>query len=188
MRWNIRSNNRQRVAGPRAERAAMLVALCSLCVIAWGCQHTINPFKDDLPPTEAISTASADGVRATGKVAEVRRRPLEPGRVEYAHGGVTHWPLWWEDPFEDKGSQDQVFAWTWEDYLAWPYSFGRFLLNTMGWPVSAVVTPPGTVMISDGRLSRQALGYDHDAERYPPAVVAVEEDHPSPEPAPPPAE
>jgi hypothetical protein len=32
-------------------------------------------------------------------------------------------------------------------------------------PVSAVVTPPCMLMESDGQLSRQALGYDHDATR-----------------------
>lgn len=31
-------------------------------------------------------------------------------------------------------------------------------------PASAVVTPPWTVMVSDGQISRQLLGYDHDAE------------------------
>jgi hypothetical protein len=51
-----------------------------------------------------------------------------------------------------------------------PYGFGRFILNTMGWPVSCVVTPVWTVMGSDGVLSRQALGYDHDAEPLPGGV------------------
>jgi len=78
-------------------------------------------------------------------------------------GDVVHWPLWFEDPFEDKGSEDGKFAWTAEDYLAMPYSFARLLLNTMGWPISAIVTPPGAPMVSDGVLSRQALGKDHDA-------------------------
>ena len=41
-----------------------------------------------------------------------------------------------------------------------PYSFSRFLLNTVAWPVSAVVTPPGTTMVSDG-----VTGKDHDAKR-----------------------
>jgi hypothetical protein len=41
----------------------------------------------------------------------------------------------------------------------------------MAWPVSAVVTPPFTLMGSDGVLSRQALGYDHDAERRPSGVA-----------------
>ena len=73
-------------------------------------------------------------------------------------GDVPHSPLWWEDPLEDKGDQNRAFAWTWQDYVAIPYSFGRFLLNTMAWPVSALVTPPGTPMVSDGQIGR-----DHDA-------------------------
>jgi len=178
MRWNINPSSSRRPPGTPA-RGAMMLAAGSLSVIACACQHTLKPFQDELPPTEAISTASADGVRASGKTAEVRQRSWKASQARYAHGGVTHWPLWWEDPFEDQGSQDGVFAWTWEDYLAWPYSFGRFLLNTMAWPVSAVVTPPGTVMISDGRLSRQALRCDHDAERYPPSQADRQENEPA---------
>jgi hypothetical protein len=48
-----------------------------------------------------------------------------------------------------------------------PYGWSRWLLNTMAWPVSAIVTPPGTIMTSDGYVSKQALGYDHDARKGP---------------------
>jgi hypothetical protein len=47
--------------------------------------------------------------------------------------------------------------------VAAPYSYGRYYLNLVALPVSAVVTPPWTAMESDGRLSEQLLGYDHDA-------------------------
>lgn len=71
--------------------------------------------------------------------------------------------------FEDQGDNDNTFAWTWQDYLAMPYGPGRFLLNTMLWPVSAAVTGPGTSMVSDGILPPQYPGlfksHPHDARR-----------------------
>ena len=50
---------------------------------------------------------------------------------------MPHYPLWWEDPFEDKGDEDGKFAWTWMDYFAMPYSLARWDLNTVAVPVSA---------------------------------------------------
>lgn len=142
----------------------VLGVVAGACIVtAFGCAHTINPFVDDSASSEELTTASERAARQAEKTPVIRCREWDQTSTTYAAGGVIHWPLWFEDPFEDKGSQDGKFAWTAEDYIAWPYSFGRLLLNTMGWPVSAVVTPPGTPMVSDGRLSHQALGMDHDA-------------------------
>ncbi len=136
-------------------------------LIAGGCSEMINPFVDDVPATDEVTTASIVGVRQAGAAPVMRTRGFEPAHACAQDGTVTHWPLWWEDPFVDKGSMDRQFAWTEEDYLAFPYGLGRSLLNMMGWPVSVVVTPPFTVMGSDGVLSRQALGYDHDPTPLP---------------------
>ncbi len=132
-----------------------------------GCSELMNPFVDDVPATSEVSTTSVVGVRGSGVAPVMRERGFTPAYVSAQDGTVAHWPLWWEDPFVDKGSVNDQFAWTWEDYLAMPYGLGRSLLNTMGWPISAGVTPPYTVMGSDGVLSRQVLGYDHDATRLP---------------------
>lgn len=90
-------------------------------------------------------------------------------------GAIQHEPLYFEDPFEDKGDgrTDQtdphnVYRLGWEDYVAFPYCFARYTANWLLLPVSAIVTPPWTTMESDGELSRQLLGYDHDAERVTP--------------------
>jgi hypothetical protein len=132
-----------------------------------GCNQLINPWVDDLPATGDITTASVVAARSAQATPTPPLRQPEPMITSAQDGTVSHWPLWWEDPFEDKGSEDGQFAWTWEDYFAFPYGFGRFLLNTMAFPVSATVTPVWTVMGSDGVLSRQALGYDHDAAPLP---------------------
>jgi len=144
-------------------RSTLLAATAGLCLATCGCQHLINPFVDDLPATAEVTTASVEGVRA----AQADRpgpapRDFADFHLEAQSGTVDHWPLWWEDPFEDQGSEDDRFAWTEEDYFTIAYGPARFILNTVVCPVSAVVTPPGTVLCSDGELSRQPLGYDHD--------------------------
>lgn len=148
-----------------------LAACLAACLGLAGCTELINPFVDDLPPTEDVTTASVVAARAVDAVSSEPVREPVPMIASAQDGTVAHWPLWWEDPFEDKGSEDGQFALTYEDYLALPYGLGRFLLNTMAFPVSAVVTPVWTVMGSDGVLSRQALGYDHDATPLPGGVA-----------------
>ncbi|MBN1344347.1 MAG: hypothetical protein JXQ73_16790 [Phycisphaerae bacterium] len=141
-----------------------------------GCAHAINPFADEGVPKDEMTTASERVARDASATPVIRKRQWEQTTTSYPSGAVVHWPLWFEDPFEDKGSEDGKFAWTAEDYLAMPYSCARLLLNTIGWPVSAVVTPPGTPMVSDGRLSRQALGMDHDATRLSKRAAPAPED------------
>ena len=79
-------------------------------------------------------------------------------------GSVPHTPLYFEDPSEESGSEDGHYMWTGEDYL-WIASWrARFLANLVAWPVSAVVTPPGSTMVSDGQLSCCGRGRHFDAE------------------------
>jgi hypothetical protein len=143
-------------------------------LVAPGCSELLAPWADDLPTADDVTTPSVEGVRAADQQPAQRTASLEPARIEPQSGTVTHWPLWWEDPFVDRGSEDGQFALTGEDYIAFPYGLGRFILNTMAFPVSAAVTPPGTIMASDGVVSRQALGYDHDAERWPGSMVPID--------------
>lgn len=123
-----------------------------------------NPYVDDTRSAGLVTTTSSEGIRAAGRSPVHRQREWEGHQVVYHNNDVTHWPLWFQDPFEDKGSEDGQFAWTWEDYLAMPWSYGRWLANTMLVPVSMAVPQPFTVMASDGELSKQWLGYDHDPE------------------------
>jgi len=161
MRWITRPTNKPVAVG----LAAALVLL-----LAGGCRHVPNQFREDGP---AVSTnwetpTSAD-VKTRVAPAEPRSRGWPTVTVSPARGAVQHEPVYFEDPFADKGDgrTDQtdpgnVHRLGWEDYLAMPYCLGRHILNWMFLPLSAVVTPPWTVMESDGVLSRQLLGYDHD--------------------------
>lgn len=137
-----------------------------LTLLLGGCSLMVDPYHDEYVthPTDT-GTASVNEARAAAITPALRDRGHAPTERSAESGTVTHGPLYFEDPFEDKGSEDGQFAWTGEDYLQMFYWRARFLLNGIALPVSAVVTPPWTVMASDGELSRQALGYDHDAER-----------------------
>ncbi len=146
-----------------------------------GCAHLNNPWKDSSAVIDGdMTTASAQGYYGKAEFAAVMVRSSPQETVYYENGAVTHWPLWFEDPFEDKGNDatpprdrdpiDNRFAVNWADYLHLGYGPGRLLLNTVAWPISAIVTLPGTLMESDGRLDRGLLGYDHDAKRSNPAT------------------
>ncbi len=141
------------------------------------CSHLNDPFKDSSATIDAeMTTASADGFRGKSEFYVPLHRRGAITTVLYENGSVSHWPLWFEDPFEDKGNDvtdpndrdapDNHFAWNWVDYLHGAYGPGRaFFVNGVLWPLSAIVTPPGTLMESDGRISKGLLCHDHDAKR-----------------------
>lgn len=147
------------------------VSALGIGVMAAGCAHVPNQFKETGPATtERLLTPSAAAILEGYASAGAGTRGWEPLRYSAMDGTVTHWPLYFEDPFEDKGHgrtdethPKNVYRLGWEDYVAMPYGLARYTLNWLFLPVSAVVTPPWTLMESDGVLSRQMLGYDHDA-------------------------
>lgn len=147
---------------PAVHGGLAAVGMPLICLLLTACNATpwVNPWRDDSIPQNAWSTPSRDGILAADHAPAVRQSETPPIEGPVIGGQVPHFPLWWEDPFEDKGDQDNQFAWTWQDYFAMPYSYARWHVNTIGWPVSAVVTPPGTPMVSDGNIGR-----DHDAAK-----------------------
>lgn len=168
----------QRWLGRTAGTALVLLGL------AWtvGCAHVNNPCVDSGALVEPdMTTSSAEGYRTVAGASEqvaftAARRTWPTSTVYQENGAVSHWPIWFEDPFIDKGNgctpaddrdaPDTDFAWNWVDCLHIGYGPGRMVfVNTAGWPISAVVTPPGTLMESDGRIDKNVLGYDHDAKR-----------------------
>jgi hypothetical protein len=175
---------------------AFVIAMAAMAMS--GCAHVNNPFVDSgaaVEPEMNTPSAEAYGARAAQESPAVQPQRVWPESVVYAeNGAVSHWPLWFEDPFEDKGygykpvadrdAPDREFAWNWVDYLHMAYGPGRMVfVNTPGWPISAIVTPPGTLMESDGHISKGLLGYDHDAKRAdsatrePPDVNIIDKQH-----------
>ena len=120
-------------------------AALAMCFALGACQHVENPFRDETIPADAITTATATGIRQHGAEPAYAQRNW-PRQVVVCHSGmVTHWPLWWEDPFEDMGSDDHQFAWTWEDGVALPACIGRWMINTAGFPAGPFRTDRGTL-------------------------------------------
>jgi len=142
---------------------AMLGAALALATQA-GCGRLHCLFHDDAPSAGAdLRSATEIDVLARYQHADQRQRAWPAHSVGWVRGSVVHGPLYYEDPFEDKCSGHADFRWGWEDYLALAYSPLRAALNTGALPVSMIVTPPWTPMESDGVLSRQIPGYEHDA-------------------------
>ena len=140
----------------------------------FGCAHGENHWREDGPSKMSDwRTPTEIDIRENHQASAPRARGWDASHVAAVDGTVTHWPLYMEDPFVDKGSGNNPFEpfetgvneyrVGWEDLLAIPYGHARYTLNYLLMPLSAIVTPPWTVMESDGFISRQALGYDHDA-------------------------
>lgn len=182
---------RQNVKTPKSQnRAISPFIVPAMAALVAGCAHINNPYEDSSAViNEEMTTPSTQGYMAEDRPSG---RPLgrtwNSSEVLYTNGAVTHWPLWFEDPFEDKGNgyrpvadrdaPDNVFCWNWVDYLHIGYGPGRELVNIGGFPASIIVTPPGTLMESDGHLSKGLLGYDHDAARADSATREPPQVHP----------
>jgi len=157
-----------RPSGTMVSRIGM-GGLTWLLGLSTGCQILTCPYHDEFADRAPVTTHSVDIAyeKEAPPQPEPRQREFAETVVKTADGTVLHTPLYFEDSVEDKGSADGKFAWTWEDFVFVPYWRARFVLNAVMFPVSAIVTPPWTVMASDGQISKQALGYCHDAERWP---------------------
>lgn len=151
-------------------RCSLVLVAAVVCVAAVGCHEYVNPWEDATVDADVVCTSSVADARAQQRETHLRDRGFEATTISAQDGSVRHFPLWFEDPQEDRGSDDGRFAVTGEDYLGMPYGLARFIFNGICVPISAVVQPPVPLMVSDGYTSRQALGYDHDPEWRPDGV------------------
>jgi hypothetical protein len=168
MRSNTEAMGKVSKIGKTVAASALLGSLFAFLLLP-GCAQVPNQWVEDGPAaTEDWDSPTTRDVRAEYAPSKQRHRDWEVVPLAAESGVVTHWPTYFEDPFVDKGDGREglnKYRLGWEDYIAMPYCYSRFTLNWLMLPVSAVVTPPWTLMESDGRISRQALGYDHDATR-----------------------
>lgn len=154
----------RRIAPEAALAAAILVILPA-------CSRVPNYWLEDGPAkTTTLETPTQQDVTQRFQASTARERGWQPQELSPQRGAIRHEASYFEDPFEDKGRGDgrtpQVdYRLDWQDYVAALYDYPRFTANWLLFPVSVVVTPPWVDMESDGVLSKQALGYDHDAER-----------------------
>lgn len=157
----------------QTQRTALMAfgLLACVALLGAGCEVVPNYYAEDGPSTtmEWRSPTERD-VEANYDPAEPRQREWEPRVAAYHSGAIRHLPLYMEDPFVDKGHgrtdeshPHDVYRLGWEDWVALPYCPARFTLNWLMMPVSMIVTPPCAVLESDGEVSEQLLGPDHDA-------------------------
>jgi hypothetical protein len=129
--------------------------ICVLPILACNKPPAVNPWRPEPVAAEKWQTPTSERILAADVKPAVRQKEHMPHQyVPQVAGEVPHYPLYWEDPFEDVGDQNEHFAWTWQDYVVMPYSMGRVLLNTVAVPVSMVVTPPWQTMVSDGYVGQ----------------------------------
>lgn len=131
----------------------LIISIVAAMAGGAGCHLLVDPFTDELAQLPPATTPSVDAARAAKVERLVSRRPYQTTQVYAKDGTVTHGPLYYEDPFVDRGSEDGSFAWTSEDYLYWIYGPAHFLVNTAFFPVNAARTPPWQVMAGDGRAT-----------------------------------
>ncbi|GIK15147.1 MAG: hypothetical protein BroJett003_01110 [Planctomycetota bacterium] len=126
-----------------------VVAAAGVCVA--GCRNVYeDPFVDPVSQRGAVTTASVTRISEQPGVREQRHRDHAPLKTAAPVTHVDHGPLYFEDPFEHRGSDDGRFAWTWEDYFAFAYGDGRWLVNNMFIPLSLVVDPFWTAAYTRG--------------------------------------
>jgi hypothetical protein len=156
--------------GPAGFRRLILLG-CGLAALASSCNTppAVNPWVDDSIPEQKWYTPSSESVLVARAEPSITHRKGPTLVAPTVDPNVPHYPLWWEDSFEEVGDKDGYFAWTWVDYFAMPASYGRFWVNTLGFPASIIVDPPGAHMISDGIPERRGLceqdskrGYSND--------------------------
>jgi hypothetical protein len=133
-----------------------------------GCSEApyVNPWVDDSIPEQTWSTPSGNSVMLARAEPVMRHRNFPPSTAPSVDESTPHFPLWFQDPIEDQGDRDGYFAWTWQDYAAMPASYGRFIINTLGSPVSAVVDNPFKHMVSDGRLEQHDLSISEQDAKH----------------------
>ena len=155
--------NSKSITGRRCIALLMGVAWMGMSA---GCARSVDPFRNGLEPAQRVTTASVDGARAHDGTGTSITRSGPATTVAATSGAVPHFPLYYEDPTIEEGSDDGSDEWTAEDYvqfLAWQPA--RFLVETITWPIQAAMNPPWSVHVSDGVFARQAWDGHHDAER-----------------------
>ena len=137
-----------------------LVIVSSAMLAAAGCATTKGLAVDGHSRPLSITTASADAVRA----ANVSRKSNPEPRGTRFHaspksGSVTHTPVYFRSNTENPAGNDRRDDLSGADYLEWISETARFLISIASHPVDVLITPPWTLMESDGKhVRRAALG------------------------------
>jgi len=106
---------------------------------------------DPLYQPPVMNSAGVNDRLAVTSDGSFRHRNWEPGVARYSDGRVTHMPRWYADPYDDVTQpRADGFGPGGDDLLASVYNPGRFLVNLVASPVSAVVHPIWAPATTDG--------------------------------------
>jgi hypothetical protein len=129
-----------------------------------GCQKPLVVLAPAVT-AEMESTPSTTFVDQSGAQASLKSRSWEPMAGYYEAPAVQHGPLYFQDELENVGTvrSDCPIGISGKDFVAVPYSDGRWMLNSIALPVSMVVNPPWQPTCSDGEPGRTGIGLATDA-------------------------
>jgi len=145
-----------------------VVSMFILLALQTGCKHVYaDMFTDEFANKAPVQTQSSQRAIESPGTPSKLSRGYQLSSVSAADGTVTHGPLYFEDPFETRGSRDGKFAWTFEDYFALGYSDARWLINVAVMEVSFLLPTPvaqmetgadGVAKNSELRIKNNELG------------------------------
>ena len=146
-------------------RLSLPMALSALIA---GCTDARDWWSEE-PLGDEYQSVAAKDLYETREPAPPRERDNETIEASAESGAIQHWPLWFEDPFVDSGhgrTGDNKYYTGWEDYVALPYGYSRHTLNWLMFPLSAIVTPPWSIMESNGFVEpvHKDPHFNHDAQ------------------------
>lgn len=142
------------LTAPCRNRRFRIDAVITGALLVGGCAVCPNQYADDGPSTDMPAHSPAgDDLYARYQPAPQRVRESEPTLHAAHSGAVTHLPLWFEDPFVEKGSGRDDHRLDWEDWFTMAYGAGRAMVNLALSPGTVVITPPWMFMESDGRAA-----------------------------------
>lgn len=137
--------------------ACHVAVSCVALLATIGCTSPKGPMANGLAGRMSLTTASAEAVRA----ANVTPRSAPEYRDIRFHvcpksGTVTHTPAYFRTDARCCGDNNTKFGISGNDYFAWVRETTGFFISIAMHPVDLLLTPPWTLMESDGKQARRA--------------------------------
>jgi len=149
-----------------------LILGLGLTAVLAGCDATAK--SDNFDPSVERTASSIAIMSKVSQPSPITPRTWYESAAETAAPGVTHFPYWYEDPFVVKGDGNDTYGWTGCDWLAMVYCPCRFVVNTVGLPVSMIKEPPGVLVCTDMDQEINACGTCNQPSSQPAVVSTVD--------------
>lgn len=147
----------------RSRSVQGLAIFSGVLLSAVGCATHKGQAVDGLSGRLSLTTASAEAVRAANIT-----RPSTPERrdpqfhVSPKSGAVTHTPVYFRSNTELPDDNDKAFGLSGEDFAVFLPEVAKFFISIALHPLDVLLTPPWTLMESDGHQTRRAAPGDRN--------------------------